>query len=182
MTGVELLIGMITEANRAVLEEAKLTLTTSNIRFTDLYPGEWEGGFNTKVGATGFGPKLEGSHVYYYNRLDIQQAFVDIGVTEVIAEVMGDVTPASIIAALAAKHNLWLRLDDLSDYTYSNGVAVFTIKPTSYVWLGSLTVTVKEEALTIGAMFPVNVLNGLVEPGGEEITDGGIYEELIGQA
>jgi hypothetical protein len=182
MTGVELLIGMIQEANRAQLEEVDLILTTKNIRFTDLYPGEWDGGFNTKVGATGFGPRLEGTHVYYYNRLDIQQAFVDIGVTEVVAQVIGEVTPASILAALKEKHNLWLRLDDLSDYSYSNDVAVFTIKPTSYVWLGTLTVTVVAEALTLGAMFPFNVLNGLVEPGGEEITDGGVYEELIGQA
>jgi len=181
MTGVELLIGMITEANRAMLEEVNLVLTTKNIRFTDLYPGEWEGGFNTKVGATGFGPRLEGTHVYYYNRLDIQQAFVDIGVDEVVAQVVGEVTPASILAALATKHNLWLRLDDLSDYTYVDGVAVFTLKPTSYVWLGTLTVTVVNEPLTLGVMFPFNVLNGLVEPGGVEMTDGGIYEELIQQ-
>src|SRR4051812_24366627 len=106
MTGVELLIDMIQTRNQVTLDEAKITLSTSNIRFTDLYPGDYPDGMNTSVGAEGFGWEIEGTWSYNYKRLDIQQAFVDIGEPVAVVEVQGEPDFSKIMLALLAKYNL----------------------------------------------------------------------------
>lgn len=176
MTGEDILIGMIQEVNRETLEELNLVLTVSDIGFGDPYPGEWLNGANTKVGATARGQRLEGTYTYHYDRLDIQAAFATIGVDEVIAEVNGEVTPNKVLNTLKYKHNLWLPLDELEDFTYVDGKMTFVIKEGSYVWLGSLVVTVEQGIPTIGALFPVNVLNGLLLDGEDPLPGTGIYQ------
>lgn len=164
MTGVELLIDLIQTKNQATLDDAGITLSTSNIRFTDLYPGEYDDGMNTKVGAIAFGFDVEGTHVYYYKRPDIQEAFAEIGVDQPMIEMSGAINLATVLAALDTKYNLKLEINDVDAYQYVDDVVTIRIKARSYVWLGTLTVDVTVGALTLGQAFPNNVLNGFNAP------------------
>lgn len=178
MTGEEMLAEMIQVANQAILEGYGVTLSTSNLSFTGLVSGEFDGK-NTKVGATARGKQITGSYVYYYNRLDMQQAFIDIGEPIVSVEILGEITPASVVTALRIKYNFVLNLNDIKDYTNVNGVVTITVTNRSFVWLGTLVLNASNGVLTLASQFPNNVLNGLVAPGGEPMTDGGVYDQLI---
>lgn len=178
MTGEEMLAEMIQTANQAVLDEVGVTLSTSILSFTDLVPGEYDDGTNTKVGATARGRKVEGSFVYYYKRLDMQEAFTAIGEPDVTVGVEGEPTLSNVLIALQAKYNFILNPEDVATFSNSDGVVTIVVKDTSFVWLGSLTLTVTDDTPILAAQFPNNVLNGLVAPGGDPKTDGGNYDQL----
>jgi ABC-type antimicrobial peptide transport system permease subunit len=178
MTGEEMLAEMMQTANQATLEHYGVTLSTSNLSFTDLVPGEYDGQYNTKVGATASGRQITGSYVYYYSRLDMQQAFGAIGEDTVSVTITGEVSLSSVLVALKAKYNFLLDPNDVDTYTDNSGTVVITVKATSYVWLGSLTVIVTDDSPTLASTFPNNVLNGLVAPGKTPPTDGGNYDTL----
>lgn len=178
MTGKEMVFGMILAANQAVLDELKVTLRITDLEFSDPVVRENEGDYNTVIGATAIRGPCEGSQTYNYTRFDMQEAFADIGVTEVSVSVEGEANLVTILDALAVKHNFQLLPNEVQDFTLTQGIATIVVKPVNYVWTGQLMVTVDEASPELSAMFPNNVLNGLVAGSNTPPTDGGIYDEL----
>lgn len=180
MVGVELLYDMIRTKNKEVLDRYEVTLDESNLRFTELYPGDFSDDTNTTVLGTAFGSKITGSEVYFYKRHHLQEAFAEIGVDVVTVELNEPATFSSIMYALRKKYNLALDYQEVKTFTLVDNVATITPIDQSYVWVGELSVTVVDGELSLGQQFPYNVLNGLTGPYEEPLTDGGNYDQLVG--
>lgn len=161
MTNEEMLTALIVSANQSYLEQHDVTLTAKDLTFTDPTAGDYEDGSNTMIEVTADTKDVDGSYVYHYTRLDMQQAFADIGVGQVTVDVK-EIIGAGVLNALQEKYNFILHASEVKSFVINENVCTITVVSNSLVWLGELTVYLAEQELEeLSAAFPNNVLNGL---------------------
>ena len=163
MTGEDMLFNLIIAANQAVLDELKVVILQDDLLFA--YPDvEINESYNTRVGATAIKGMTQGTQTYYYSRLDITQAFADLGYDEVTVDIDTDVNIVTLLKALKLKHNLDLNFRDVQNYKQDGDIVTFDIHPRHFAYTGSLTVRVSEDSPYLATQFPNNVLSGLYGP------------------
>jgi len=161
MTNQEMLTALIVSANQSYLEQHDVTLTAKDLTFTDPTAGEYEDGSNTMIQVSADTKDVEGSYVYHYTRLDMQQAFADIGVGQVTVDVH-EIVGANVLIALREKYNFILHASEIESFVIDENVCTITVAGNCLVWIGELTVYLVEQELEeLSAAFPNNVLNGL---------------------
>lgn len=161
MTNKQMLTDLIVSTNKSYLDEFKVTLTEKDLTFTEPTAGDFAGGANTMVNVTADTQFVEGSYVYYYTRLDMQQAFADIGVPLPSVQVESW-DGAGLLNALKAKYNFVIHASEISSLTFKDNLFTIKVVSNSLIWLGELVVSIAEVALEeLSVAFPNNVLNGL---------------------
>lgn len=180
MTGREMLFDMVRTANQAVLDEYNVRLTLTDLEFTGLTAGEFEGGANTKITAISHHPHVYGRNTYYYTRPDLTEVFKQAGYDEPRVFINGTVNVATVMNALKQNYNLWVPLEDVENLKVEDGLVSFDVVESSYVWTGGLRLTVDNQTLKLEEEFTFNVLNGLTARKETPVTDGGNYDQLTG--
>lgn len=161
MTNNEMLTRLIASANQNYLDEFEVTLTAKDLTFSKPAVGDYGNGNNTAVRVTANTQFVYGSYVYHYKRLDMQQAFIDLGVPNPSVQV-NDIIGAGVLNALKAKYNFILHASEVADFIIEGNVCTITVEETSLVWTGKLIVYLAEvELVELSVAFPNNVLNGL---------------------
>lgn len=161
MTNEEMLTELIVSANQSYLDEFEVTLAAKDLTFSDPTPGDFGDGNNTMVHVTAHARDVEGSYTYQYQRLDMQEAFADLGVDQVTVDVK-EIIGAGVLNALRVKYNFILHASEIETFVVVDNVCTITVVSNSLVWIGQLTVYLAEAELEeLSVAFPNNVLNGL---------------------
>jgi hypothetical protein len=161
MTNKQMLTDLIVSTNQSYLDEFNVTLTAKDLTFTDPTAGDFEGGTNTMVGVTADTQFVEGSYVYYYTRLDMQQAFADIGITLPSVQVESW-NGAGLLIALKNKYNFVIHASEIESLTFKDDLFTIKVVGNSLIWTGELVVSIAEITIEeLSVAFPNNVLNGL---------------------
>lgn len=160
MTNEEMLTSSIVSTNQSYLDEFEVTLNAKDLTFSDPTPGDF-GSNNTMVTVTAHARDVEGSYTYQYKRLDMQEAFADLGVSQVTVDVK-EIIGAGVLNALRHKYNFILHASEVETFVIEDNVCTITVVGNSLVWIGQLVVYLTEAELEeLSVAFPNNVLNGL---------------------
>jgi len=161
MTNEEMLTDLIVSANQSYLEQHNVTLARKDLTFSGPTAGEFENGNNTMIRVTAHAKDVEGSYDYHYKRLDMQQAFTDLGVGQVSVDVK-EIIGAGVLNALRRKYNFILYASEVETFIIDENVCTITVVGNCLVWIGTLTVYLVEQELEeLSVAFPNNILNGL---------------------
>jgi len=178
MTGKQILVELIRSSNQEVLAENGVNLRTEDLEFTTPVAGSFEGDTNTRVLATSLHPTVYGSYEYFYNRIDIQEAFNEIDEPQPSVHIDGRIDHATLFEALIKKYNFFIPLEDLIEFVVSPNSVFIKVNPTQLIWIGELTVLLGEADSILKDEFLNNVLNGFTSPFDPVLTDGGNYDQL----
>lgn len=166
MTEKQILLDHLVLKNKAVLDQYKVTLRTTDLDFSDPEAGNWESGDNTRIIAT-MRPsrKVTGSNVYYYSRNDMQAAFAAIGFEEVPCAVEGTPDIGKVLSELARRYNFQFDPNHVLDAQQVDDQFSFGVSSKCLLWLGTLTVKIVDGyGIPLDVAFPNNVLDGFVPP------------------
>lgn len=166
MNSKEILVSLIVSKNEESLKQYGIALTANNLQFSKLTSGQFEEvgqSFNTQVTATCNHPKVSGSDIYLYNRVDISDEFIEHGVTAPEVEIDGNVTKEKFLAAFQDTYGVDLMDAEVSEFEVSEGEVVITIAEGSLAWTGSIIIAVvagEDTDIDISELLPNRSLNG----------------------
>lgn len=121
---------------------------------------------NTKMMLKAHTPgRFTGEVEIFYNRKDVAEAFVELGVDHPEVLVKDSTTLEDTLASLKARYNLDLTVDEIAEHVIDEDEVLLEIAPTCIALIGTVVVKRVEEVLELEEALPNDLLNGFYAPG-----------------
>lgn len=154
-TSTAMLLQLINEDNGTTITQADINFGTPST-----YAGT--GGRDTQVTVSPkIGRPFTGTFTFHYKRLNLGQAW-PAGIQFTTGTAYADTH--AVLNLINTQYNLQLDTSDITNTTFTGGVATLTAAPQSLVWKGTVQITLNAPSVALTTVFTVAELNGFAYP------------------